>query len=83
MQSALLLAVVLCRGLVTLAIISLSFFLVADIYDQVSSGLHALGLSSDCVGGGRIQHNSNAKKILVYGYSMVGKKNHNVVNINS
>ena len=43
----------------------------ADIYDQVSSGLNALGLKSECVGGGRIQHSPNSKEISVYGYSMV------------
>ena len=46
----------------------------ADIYEQVSSGLDALGLTSECVGGGRIQHSPNSKKIFVYGYSMVSRK---------
>ena len=43
----------------------------ADIYDQVASGLSALGLTTECVGGGRILHVPNEKKLFVYGYSMV------------
>ena len=30
-----------------------------------------MGLKSDCVGGGRIEHDKSENKILVYGYSMV------------
>ena len=33
--------------------------------------VQALGLDSECVGGGRIKHDAAAKKILVYGYSQV------------
>ena len=44
------------------------------MYGQVSSGLDALGLTSECIGGGRIQHNPGSKEILVYGYSMVSQK---------
>lgn len=44
---------------------------VADIYDEVSSSLKALGLETECVGGGRINHNPQTKNIKVYGYSQV------------
>eukprot|EP00795_Rhopilema_esculentum_P010757 gene10757-19545_t len=51
----------------------------ADIYDQVASGLSALGLTSECVGGGRILHVPNEKKLFVYGYSMgFGKADHEI-----
>ena len=43
----------------------------ADIYDKVEAEIESLGLKSECVGGGRIQHDRTDKKILVYGYSMV------------
>ena len=43
----------------------------ADIYDRVEIEIQQMGLKSDCVGGGRIQHDKFDKKILVYGYSMV------------
>lgn len=46
--------------------------LVADIYDKVSEELEKSDhLDCECVGGGRIRHESQAKKIHVYGYSMV------------
>ena len=43
----------------------------ADILDRVAPKLEEWGLSYDCVGGGRIQHDSAGKKLFVYGYSMV------------
>ena len=43
----------------------------ADILDRVSPKLEEWGLSYECVGGGRIQHDSANKKLFVYGYSMV------------
>lgn len=44
----------------------------ADIYDKVSGELErAGGVDCECIGGGRIRHDSAAKKIHVYGYSMV------------
>ena len=47
-------------------------FFAADIYDKVSGELEKLGpLDCECVGGGRIKHDTQAKKIHVYGYSMV------------
>lgn len=45
---------------------------IADIYDKVSEELEKDGLlDCECVGGGRIKHDPQAKKIHVYGYSMV------------
>lgn len=44
----------------------------ADIYDRVAGELERDGgLDCECLGGGRIKHDSAAKKIHVYGYSMV------------
>ena len=49
----------------------------ADIYDEILPELQSLGLQSDCVGGGRIEHNSDAGTILVYGYSIgFGRADH-------
>ncbi|XP_055035977.2 14 kDa phosphohistidine phosphatase [Misgurnus anguillicaudatus] len=52
----------------------------ADIYDRVSGELErAGGVDCECLGGGRIKHNSAEKKIHVYGYSMgFGKAKHAV-----
>lgn len=52
---------------------NLSFlFLAADIYEKVSEELEKDGhLDCECIGGGRIKHDAQAKKIHVYGYSMV------------
>ncbi|XP_041916020.1 14 kDa phosphohistidine phosphatase [Alosa pseudoharengus] len=52
----------------------------ADIYDKVSGELErAGGVDCECLGGGRIKHDSQAKKIHVYGYSMgFGRANHSV-----
>lgn len=48
------------------------FLLVAaDILDRVSPKFHQLGLEYECVGGGRIRHDSKNQKIHVYGYSVV------------
>jgi hypothetical protein len=47
------------------------FLTTADIYDEILPELQRLGLHSDCVGGGRIEHNSDVGTILVYGYSIV------------
>lgn len=43
----------------------------ADIYDKVSGELQKKGYDCECLGGGRISHQSQDKKIHVYGYSMV------------
>lgn len=46
--------------------------LAADIYEKVSEELEKDGiLDCECIGGGRIRHDAQAKKIHVYGYSMV------------
>lgn len=48
------------------------FSFVADIYDKVSGELERSGdLDCECIGGGRIKHDAQEKKIHVYGYSMV------------
>lgn len=43
----------------------------ADIYDEVNSSLQCLGLDSECLGGGRIEHYPDVKKLKVFGYSTV------------
>ena len=52
----------------------------ADIYEKVSAELEKGGLlDCECVGGGRIRHEPQEKKIHVYGYSVgFGKANHAV-----
>nr|ACI67877.1 14 kDa phosphohistidine phosphatase [Salmo salar] len=52
----------------------------ADIYDKVAEELEKGGhLDRECIGGGRIKHDCQSKKIHVYGYSMgFGKANHAV-----
>lgn len=47
------------------------FLSTANIYDKTMEAVQALGLDSECVGGGRIKHDAAAKKILVYGFSQV------------
>uniref|UniRef100_A0A2K5EKI1 14 kDa phosphohistidine phosphatase n=1 Tax=Aotus nancymaae TaxID=37293 RepID=A0A2K5EKI1_AOTNA len=42
----------------------------ADIYDKVSGDMQQQGCDCECLGGGRISHQSQDKKIHVYGYSM-------------
>jgi len=50
----------------------------ADIYEAFCRKTEGpLGMDCQCRGGGRINHNSTEKKILVYGYSMgYGKADH-------
>lgn len=49
-----------------------------DIYDAFMATLNKK-LDSECVGGGRIKHNPEEKKILVYGYSQgFGKADHSI-----
>ncbi|KAJ8339467.1 hypothetical protein SKAU_G00362530 [Synaphobranchus kaupii] len=52
----------------------------ADIYERVAAELEKGGrFHCECLGGGRIKHDSQAKKIHVYGYSMgFGRANHSV-----
>ncbi|KAM9720481.1 14 kDa phosphohistidine phosphatase isoform 1-T1 [Dama dama] len=42
----------------------------ADIYDKVSGEMQKKGYDCECLGGGRISHQSQDRKIHVYGYSM-------------
>ncbi|KAF3820901.1 hypothetical protein GH733_011054 [Mirounga leonina] len=52
---------------------------VTDIYDKVSGEMQKKGYSCECLGGGRISHQSQDKKIHVYGYSMgYGRAQHSV-----
>ena len=50
----------------------------ADIYDEVEVELHQQGVNvCKCVGGGRIDHDNNNKRIIVYGYSVgFGRADH-------
>ncbi|OBS68985.1 hypothetical protein A6R68_02508 [Neotoma lepida] len=51
----------------------------ADIYDKVSGELQKNGYDCECLGGGRISHQSQDRKIHVYGYSMgYGRAQHSV-----
>ena len=49
------------------------FLFLADILDEVATKFHELGLTYECVGGGRIKHDNKAKTIYIYGYSVVRK----------
>ena len=49
----------------------------ADIFDPVDEKVRAVGLDTQCLGGGRIKHDPSQKKIDVYGYSVgFGKADH-------
>ncbi|XP_006863744.1 PREDICTED: 14 kDa phosphohistidine phosphatase isoform X2 [Chrysochloris asiatica] len=51
----------------------------ADIYDKVSGEIQRKGCGCECLGGGRISHQSQDKKIHVYGYSMgYGRAQHSI-----
>ncbi|XP_043326196.1 14 kDa phosphohistidine phosphatase [Cervus canadensis] len=51
----------------------------ADIYDKVSGEMQKKGYDCECLGGGRISHQSQDRKIHVYGYSMgYGRAQHSV-----
>ncbi|XP_044015749.1 14 kDa phosphohistidine phosphatase-like isoform X2 [Aphidius gifuensis] len=53
----------------------------ADIYEEINKELkkYGPGLDTECVGGGRINHNSAKQAIKVYGYSQgFGKADHQV-----
>ncbi|XP_053138300.1 14 kDa phosphohistidine phosphatase [Hemicordylus capensis] len=51
----------------------------ADIYDKTAEELEKQGFHCECLGGGRISHQSRAKKIHVYGYSVgFGRAKHSV-----
>ena len=46
----------------------------AGIYDVLDAQLEAMGLSSECLGGGKIEHNPAEKSIVVFGASQVTKQ---------
>lgn len=49
----------------------------ADILDRVAPRLSEQGITYECVGGGRIRHESKNKTLFVYGYSVgFGQANH-------
>ncbi|XP_015427815.1 PREDICTED: 14 kDa phosphohistidine phosphatase, partial [Myotis davidii] len=51
----------------------------ADIYDKVAGEMQQKGYGCECLGGGRISHQSQDKKIHVYGYSMgYGRAQHSI-----
>lgn len=51
----------------------------ADIYEETQEKIEKLGFETECVGGGRIEHNADEKKLKVYGYSQgYGKADHQV-----
>ena len=43
----------------------------ADIYDKVQEELSIAGMETECLGGGRILHDTSKKTIHVFGYSQV------------
>lgn len=48
-----------------------------DIYEEVSASIAGIGLDTECLGGGRIEHRPADKFIKIYGYSQgFGKANH-------
>ncbi|XP_072157099.1 sex-regulated protein janus-A isoform X2 [Bemisia tabaci] len=51
----------------------------ADIFEMFLEGAHKLKLDCDVLGGGRINHDPENKKLKIYGYSQgFGKADHNV-----
>ncbi|XP_078489231.1 14 kDa phosphohistidine phosphatase-like [Ciona intestinalis] len=51
----------------------------ADIFDEESPKIEALGFDTICIGGGRIKHEPSCKKIVVYGYSVgFGRAEHSI-----
>lgn len=47
------------------------FIFSADIFDQVAPAIEEQGLDCEVLGGGRIIHEANKKKIEIFGYSQV------------
>ncbi|GFX52415.1 14 kDa phosphohistidine phosphatase [Trichonephila clavipes] len=48
-----------------------------DIYEVTTPDIEKLGFECECVGGGRIKHDPDAKTIHVYGYSQgYGRADH-------
>ncbi|KAK6484183.1 14 kDa phosphohistidine phosphatase-like [Huso huso] len=49
------------------------------IFEKINPDLEKLGLECNCLGGGKIEYNSNEKKIRVFGLSTgFGKADHSV-----
>uniref|UniRef100_A0A6B2E4P8 Uncharacterized protein n=1 Tax=Phlebotomus kandelakii TaxID=1109342 RepID=A0A6B2E4P8_9DIPT len=49
----------------------------SDIYDEVTELLQPLGLDSECLGGGKIEHRPDLKHIRIFSYSQgFGKADH-------
>ena len=50
-----------------------------DVFDDCAPQLKSLGLTVDCIGGGRIKHDVVNKTLDVYGYSMgFGRADHKI-----
>ncbi|KAM9444180.1 14 kDa phosphohistidine phosphatase [Clarias gariepinus] len=50
-----------------------------NIFEKLSPAMDALGLECSCLGGGKIEHDSNMKKLRVFGESTgYGKADHAV-----
>jgi len=43
----------------------------AGIYDELDAHLESLGLTCECLGGGKIEHNPHEKSIIIFGTSQV------------
>ena len=43
----------------------------AGIYDELDAHLELLGLTCECLGGGKIEHNPQEKTITIFGTSQV------------
>jgi len=43
----------------------------AGIYDELDAQLESLGLTCECLGGGKIEHNPQEKTITIFGTSQV------------
>ena len=61
---------------IIMIIIPLILYFTADIYEEVVPEIEEQGLDCECMGGGRIEHDSHKKKLSVFGYSQV----HNFTN---
>lgn len=57
---------------------SKKFPLLADhIFEKVGPAMEALGLDCECLGGGKMEHNSQEKTIRVFGESTVSSSDPN------
>ncbi|NXX87314.1 PHP14 phosphatase, partial [Urocolius indicus] len=51
----------------------------ADLYERTAEELARQGLDCECLGGGRLSHRPEERKIHVYGYSVgFGRADHSV-----